>query len=100
MSDSSATFERRLDALERTVADPRRRIPGGSTDPGAMSAVDRLICRTDPETLRAIAERVRREMGIEGEPIGAEELQRQMLERGADPTGNEFSRAIIEMREE
>lgn len=40
------------------------------------------------------------EMGITGEPIGAEEVQAMMLACGINPEDNEFSRGIIEMREE
>ena len=42
-----------------------------------------------------------REMGITGEPIGAEELQKMIAAEGKiNPEDNEFSRGIIEMREE
>ncbi len=42
-----------------------------------------------------------REMGITGEPIGAEELQKMIAAEGKiNPKDNEFSRGIIEMREE
>lgn len=40
------------------------------------------------------------EMGISGEPIGAEKLQEMMIAEGVNPEDNEFSRGIIEMREE
>jgi len=40
------------------------------------------------------------EMGITGQPIGAEKLQEMMIADGVDPKSNEFSRGIIEMREE
>jgi len=39
-------------------------------------------------------------MGISGEPVGAEELQKMFLECGVNPEENQFSRGIIEMREE
>ncbi len=100
MSDTLAAIERRLDALERQVADLSRRIPpsGGGARPGHLPTV--RFCQTDPAVLNAILDQVHKEMGIEGEPIGAEEHQRRMIEAGWDPTGNEFSRGIIEMREE
>ncbi|HMV83037.1 MAG TPA: hypothetical protein PLD20_23350 [Blastocatellia bacterium] len=41
-----------------------------------------------------------REMGISGKPVGAEKLQEMMIAAGVDPTDNQFSRGIIEMREE
>jgi hypothetical protein len=40
------------------------------------------------------------EMGISGEPVGPEKLQEMMLADGVNPEDNEFSRGIIEMREE
>jgi hypothetical protein len=100
MSDNLATIERRLDELERTVADLRRRIPDAVGESAAERRSQVHICQTDPETMRAILDRVRKEMGIEGEPLPAEEVQRLMLEEGWDPPGNEFSRGIVEMREE
>lgn len=44
--------------------------------------------------------KVMKELGIEGKPIPAEELQAMMLAEGIRPEDNEFSRGIIEMREE
>jgi hypothetical protein len=41
-----------------------------------------------------------REMGISGAPISAEKLQEMMIAEGVNPEDNEFSRGIIEMREE
>lgn len=40
------------------------------------------------------------EMGITAKPIGAEKLQQMMLDAGVKRENNEFSRGIIEMREE
>jgi hypothetical protein len=41
-----------------------------------------------------------KQLGIKEKPIGAKKLKEQMLARGFDPQSNEFSRGIIEMREE
>ena len=41
-----------------------------------------------------------REMGISGEPVGAVKLREMMIADGVNPESNEFSRGIIEMREE
>jgi hypothetical protein len=41
-----------------------------------------------------------REMGITGKPVGAEKLQEMMIAEGVNPEDNQFSRGIIEMREE
>jgi hypothetical protein len=40
------------------------------------------------------------QMGIKGEPIGAEKVQAMIAACGIKPEDNEFSRSIIEMREE
>ena len=40
------------------------------------------------------------ELGIQGEPIPAEELQKRLIVGGVSPEDNEFSNEIIEMREE
>ena len=40
------------------------------------------------------------ELGIQGEPIPAEELQKRIAAGGVKPENNEFSNEIIKMREE
>ena len=40
------------------------------------------------------------EMGISGAPVGPEKLREMMLADGVNPEDNQFSRGIIEMREE
>jgi hypothetical protein len=40
------------------------------------------------------------ELGIQGEPISAEELQKRIASSGVKPEYNEFSNEIIKMREE
>lgn len=39
-------------------------------------------------------------MGISGQPIGAKALRQMLIAEGINPEDNEFSRGIIEMREE
>jgi hypothetical protein len=39
-------------------------------------------------------------MGVAGEPIAAERLQELIAAQGVQPEANEFSRALVEMREE
>src|SRR5206468_1800822 len=39
-------------------------------------------------------------LGVQGEPIGAKKLREILLREGSKPENNEFSRGIIEMREE
>jgi hypothetical protein len=41
-----------------------------------------------------------KQLGIRRKPIGAKKLRARMIQAGIDPEGNEFSRGIMEMREE
>jgi hypothetical protein len=106
MSDRLTMLEERVAALEREVAKLR-----GSPGPAQTPATGRRdplkghpLFRqsiTDPKELAEHAARVDRMLGIEHlKPVGAEKLQEMMLADGIDPNANEFSRGIIEMREE
>jgi hypothetical protein len=52
----------------------------------------------DREAWRSEFRHIMDQLGIIGEPIGTEALRQQMAQLSLDP--NEFSRGIIEMREE
>jgi hypothetical protein len=41
-----------------------------------------------------------KELGIHGKPIGSKKLREMAIREGLDPESTEFSRGIIEMREE
>jgi hypothetical protein len=41
-----------------------------------------------------------KQLGIRGKPIGAKKLREMAIREGLDPNSTEFSRGIIEMREE
>src|SRR5437879_6912811 len=56
--------------------------------------------RKDQPILAAGFRKFLKQLGIKGKPIGAKKLREQMLKRGFDPESNEFSKGIIEMREE
>ncbi len=77
-----------------------------SDDPAVQAALraegDRLLRAAEAQreqTVRAWDEAMAA-MGISGEPIGAEALRQMMITEGINPEDNEFSRGIIEMREE
>ncbi len=82
-----------------------------SDDPAALAelraAGDRLLRRAEQakaqheETVRAW-DKAMAAMGIDVSepPIGAEALQQMLIAEGINPEDNEFSRGIIEMREE
>jgi len=48
----------------------------------------------------AESEKFMKQLGIRGKPIGAKKLREMAIREGLDPNGTEFSRGIIEMREE
>jgi hypothetical protein len=94
MATTIEDLEKRVAALERELRYLRRELgiwtPGETPEEAAESqaAVD------------AAWARVKEQLGIQGEPIGAEKLQAMMLAEGIKPEENILSRGIIEMREE
>lgn len=54
----------------------------------------------DKQKLRLLVAKVFAEMGIHGEPVGAEKVQEMIAACGVKPEDNVFSRGIIDMREE
>ena len=94
MTTRVAELEKRVAALEREISSLRQLVEA------------RLIEETLVEDKQSQAEldaawaRVKEQMGIHGEPIGAEKLQARMLASGIKPEDNILSRGIIEMREE
>jgi len=58
------------------------------------------VARKDRAVLAAGFKKFLKQLGIKGKPIGAEKLQEMGIKEGLDPKDNQFSRGIIEMREE
>lgn len=56
--------------------------------------------KANQAAISAAAAKAFEEMGITGQPIGAEKVQEISLACGLQPEDNTFSRGIIEMREE
>ena len=54
----------------------------------------------DDDALIAMSKKFLKQLGIRGKPIGAKKLREMAIREGLDPASNEFSRGIIEMREE
>ena len=94
MTTTVAELEKRVAALEREVSYLRQEL--GIWTPGETRAESE---RAQAE-LEAAWARAMEQMGIRGEPIGAEKLQAMMLAEGIKPEDNILSRGIIEMREE
>ena len=94
MTSTIAELEKRVAALEREVSYLRQEL--GIWTPGETPAESE---RAQAE-IKAAWARALEQMGIRGEPIGAEKLQAMMLAEGIKPEDNILSRGIIEMREE
>jgi hypothetical protein len=94
MTTSIADLEKRVAVLERELRSLRQILkvwtPGEPPEEDAHAQAEAA----------AAWERVKEQMGIHGEPIGAEKLQEMMLAEGIKPEENILSRGIIEMREE
>jgi hypothetical protein len=97
-------LEQRLAALEREVAEVKACLyrvtasqPSGEESRGA-----RMIREAEEghAELVAASERVMKQLGIKGEPIGIKELRERMIAAGHDPNDNAFSRELIAMRDE
>src|SRR5437870_1975508 len=95
-------LEKRMADLEREMTRLRRMVerPPEEETPAERGA--RLIrqAKAGQAALSAGWARAMARMGIHGQPIGAERLQQMIASSGVRPEDNEFSRGIIEMREE
>lgn len=114
---SHLSSQEQLWLLERLAQRLRRALPPAapgarhqpallSDDPAAQAelreAGARLLRETEAQraqTVRAWDEAMA-VMGISGQPIGAEQLQQMLITEGINPEDNEFSRALVAMREE
>lgn len=69
---------------------------------GKENTTDRLraVRFVDKEKLQPIVDKAFAEMGVRGEPIGAEKVQEMIAACGVKPEDNILSRGIIDMREE
>jgi hypothetical protein len=58
------------------------------------------VSRKEQAGLAAGFKKFLKHLGIKGKPIGAKKLQEMALKEGLNPNDNQFSRGIVEMREE
>jgi hypothetical protein len=94
-------LQRRIAELEEEVRDLRwLLIPRADETPAERGARNRCRAELGREEEAKLAAKVLEEMGIRGEPIGAKRVREMMIAEGVDPEKNEFSKGIIEMREE
>jgi hypothetical protein len=92
-------------ATRRKVRKPRQGKPAARRpDPvdDDLALADELIreAHESQAEINAEWEKFMKQLGIRGKPIGAKKLRERMIKEGIDPESNEFSRGIIEMREE
>jgi hypothetical protein len=68
-----------------------------------LALAEEILRETPQERAALVAEskKLLKALGLQGKkPIDAKKLRERMIQGGIDPEGNEFSRGIIEMREE
>jgi hypothetical protein len=58
------------------------------------------VGREDQAAFAAGFKKFLKQLGIKGKPIGAKKLREMAIKEGLNPKDNQFSRGIIEMREE
>jgi hypothetical protein len=101
--DRVAVLEQKVEALQREVAALRDSL-NGSQPPPKQHPLDGhpIVAKKRPPAEAAAYEAQRlKELGLEGlDYIDPPKLRQMLIDDGVDPTTNECSRGIIEMREE
>ncbi len=96
---------KRIDQLEKGLLDIRQQIEkllNAQKEPKKRFKSGEEVMAffaSDKQENTKIIERVFEEIGITGKPIPAEELQKRMAKNGIRAEDNEFSRTIIQERE-
>jgi hypothetical protein len=95
-------LEQRLMAVEKELRELKQLVTTRFAEEATAQRGARLLreAKANQAALSAGIAKAFAEMGITGEPIGAEKVQEMMRACGVNPDDNEFSRGIIEMREE
>ncbi len=102
MASTPEELEIRLAALEQEVRELRRSVERrtGEELPAERGFRALREARASQAAMSAALAKAYAEMGITGQPIGAEKVQQMIAACGVNTEDNEFSRGIIEMREE
>lgn len=102
MATTLDELERRLAKVEQEVARWRHLMEHAPIEETPAARGARLLREAALHQAQMAADwaRVMKEMGLSGEPLGAEKVQEMIAACGIKPEDNEFSRGIIEMREE
>jgi hypothetical protein len=103
--DRIAVLEERLAAVEQAVAKLQAARPATAPAPRKDPLEGHPLLWqsiTDPNKLAEMEAEIDRKLGIAGiEPLAPDKVRQMMIEEdGLDSKGTEFSRGIIEMREE
>jgi len=93
-----STLMRRIEELERELAELRKALAGETPPPAEKEF--RPTRGLNKEELRDSIDRAFQEMGVRARPIGAEKVQQLLLAGGVKPEENAFSREIVAMRGE
>jgi hypothetical protein len=95
-------LEKRLAVLEREVALMWHRMEERPREETPAERGARLLRdgKSSQAELAAGWTKAMEQMGIRGEPVGAVRLQAMIAAAGVKPEDNEFSRGLVEMREE
>ena len=96
MATTLEELERRLNRIEEELKLWR---PQTGESPAQRGARLLRNARQDAH-ISALTTKAMQESGIDGEPVGAERLREIILAAGVMPENNEFSRSLIEAREE
>lgn len=102
MTTTIEDLEKRVAALERETHALRDVLTSSYSQetPAERAARMQRDSVSGHAELVKLWEKAMEQMGIRGEPIGAERLQEMIAACGIKPEDNVFSREIIEMREE
>jgi hypothetical protein len=102
MATTLEELEKRLAAVEQELADLRQRLDRQAIEKTSAERGAELLrlAKASQPIISAGVAKAFAEMGITGEPIGAEKVQEMIAACGIKPEDSEFSRGIIEMREE
>ena len=102
MATTLQELERRMTHMEQELARLRQLVekPPQTEMPAERGAQLLREAQRNQATISAAMAQAFAEMGITGEPTGAEKVQEMMRACGMKPDANEFSEGIIAMREE
>jgi hypothetical protein len=91
MAATLEELEGRITALEREMRDLREQVtsPAGASVPTGAA-----------QSWGAAWARLLQQAGIQGQPVGAENVQKMVAACGFKPEDNAFSKEILAMREE